>query len=196
MDINLAVDKAYIFLKTIITNLGMSLVVAVIILLIGLIAGKLIGKLVKKLLHEIEVDAIIKKTTRIDVNLERMLSVSVAYFIYFITIIMVFNQLNITTTVLQMLSAAVIVLVVISILLAIKDFMPNLFAGFYIAKNRFISIGEVIRIKGLEGKIVQIILLETKLETIDGDIVYVPNSAITKTEIIKVKKAKQKRKKE
>jgi len=34
---------------------------------------------------------------------------------------------------------------------------------------------------------VQISLIETKLETKDGDIVYIPNSVLTKTEIIKLK---------
>lgn len=168
------------------------LLVAFIILLIGSIIGKLLGKLTARILHEIELDNILKKASGIEVRLEHLFSIFVTYFVYFITIIMVLNQLNVTTTVLQMLSAAVIIIIIVSVILAIKDFVPNAFAGIYIYRRKLIKEGERIKVKGIEGEVVHINLVETKLETRDGDIVYVPNSAITKTEVVKVKEAKKK----
>ncbi len=164
---------------------------AVVMLLVGIILGKIAGKLIMKILHEIELDEIIKKAGGVDIGLEKVLGTFTAYFIYFIAVIMALNQLNITTTVLQMISGAVIIIVIISIVLAIKDFVPNLFAGIYIYRNKFIEEGEVIKVKGMEGKIIKINLVETKIETKGKDIVYIPNSALTKTEIIKVKKRKK-----
>ncbi|MBW3000025.1 mechanosensitive ion channel family protein [Candidatus Woesearchaeota archaeon] len=181
-------NKSIDFVTLVFAEFYSRILVAVIILLLGFIIGKVAGKIVKKILHELEMNVIIKKATRIDFNLEKVIATFVSYFIYFITIIMVLNQLNITTTVLQMLSAAVIILVIISVLLAIKDFVPNVFAGFYIYRNKFIKKGETIKVKGMEGEVIDITIIETKIETRDGDIVHIPNSALTKTEIIKVKR--------
>ncbi len=163
------------------------IIASVIILLIGFIIGRLAGRVVYKILHDLELDRVLKKGARIDIKLERGVSVFITYFIYFITIIMVLNQLNVTTTVLQMLSAAIIIIVIISVILAIKDFIPNVFAGFYLYRNKFVKEGEMIRVRGIEGRVREVTLLETKLETRDGDTVYMPNSVLTKTEIVKLK---------
>ena len=171
------------------------LLVAFIILLIGSIIGKLVGKLTERILHEIEIDNILKKASGMNVKVEKLIAGFVTYFIYFITIIMVLNQLNVTTTVLQMLSAAVIIIIIVSVILAIKDFVPNAFAGFYIYRRKLIREGDNIKVKGIIGEVVHINLVETKLETKDGDTVYIPNSAITKTEITKMKDGKTSKRK-
>lgn len=164
------------------------ILVAFIILLIGFIIGKLFGKLAGRILHEIEIDSILSRAAGTGIKLEHGISVCITYLIYFVTIIMVLNQLGVTTTVLQMLLGAVIIIVIISIILAIKDFVPNAFAGMYIYRHKLIKEGERIKVKGIEGTVTHINLIETKLKTKDGDIVYMPNSAITGTELTKVKK--------
>ncbi|MFO8016695.1 MAG: mechanosensitive ion channel family protein [Candidatus Woesearchaeota archaeon] len=172
-----------------------NILVAFIILLMGFIIGKLLGKLTHRLLNEVGLDHILKKASGVELKLERFLAAAVTYFIYFITIIMVLNQLNVTTTVLQMLSAAVIILIIVSVILAVKDFIPNAFAGIYIYRRDLIKKGEKIRVKGIEGEVAHINLVETKLETSEGDIVYLPNSAITRTEVVKLKKGQGRKKK-
>lgn len=167
--------------------------VSFIILLVGFIIGKLLGKLTNRILHEVELDNILKKATGKEIRLENLLSAFLTYLIYFITLILFLNNLNVTTTVLQMLLAGVIIIIIVSFILAVKDFIPNAFAGIYIYKRGLIKEGETIRVKGVEGKVTHITLVETKLETKEGDSVYLPNSAITKTEIVKVKKAKAKK---
>ncbi|MBU0535665.1 MAG: mechanosensitive ion channel family protein [Nanoarchaeota archaeon] len=171
------------------------LIAAIVILLIGFIIAKIIERIIYKLLHDLGIDSVINKAAKIDLKIEKGISVFAKYFIYFITIIMVLNQLNVTTTVLQMLSAAIIIILIISVVLAIKDFVPNAFAGFFLYRNRFIKKGEFIRVKGMEGMVVDITLVETKLETKDGDTVYIPNSVLTKTEIVKLKNTDKKTKK-
>lgn len=180
-------EKIVDWLNVLLAEFYSKMLVAALILLIGIIIGRLVGKLVEKILSELEINRILKKATNIDMALEKVVSKFISYFIYFITVIMALNQLNITTTILQMLSAAVILILIISIVLAVKDFIPNAFAGFYIYRNKFLREGESIRVKGMEGKIIHINLVETKIETKEGDIVYIPNSALTKTEVVKVK---------
>lgn len=164
------------------------LLVAFIILLIGFIIGKLFGKLAGRILHEVEIDSILSRATGRAIKLEHGISVCITYLTYFVTIILVLNQLGITTTVLQMILGAVIIIIVISLILAIKDFVPNAFAGIYIYRHKLIREGERIKVKGIEGIVTHINLIETKLKTKEGDIVYMPNSAITGTEVTKIKK--------
>ena len=75
-------------------------------------------------------------------------------------------------------------------MLSIKDFMPNMFAGFFIHQKRFIKEGDIIKVDNIKGKIVHVNLVETTIETKQGDIIYIPNSLLTKKTIVKVKKKK------
>lgn len=186
---------AFNYMHEIFSKFYYDILIAVIILLIGFILAKLLSKVVQKVLNSLEVDKIAKKATRIEMGLEKAAGTFIKYFIYFIAIIMALNQLNITTTILQMFSAAILIIVIISVVLAIKDFVPNTFAGFYLYRNKFIKEGETIRVKGIEGTVKHINLVETKIETKEGDLVYIPNSALTKTEIIKVKRSQKKERK-
>ncbi len=184
------VGESISHLPNLLSGIFTKLVVAVIIVLIGLVAGKLLGKLIHKLLHEIELNNLIKKSAGIKISMEEIISSFVTYFIYFIFIVMALNQLGLTTVVLHMISGAILIIIIISIMLSIKDFMPNMFAGLFIHKKKFIKEGDIIEVDNTKGKIAHINLVETTIETKQGDIVYVPNSLLTKKTIIKVKKKK------
>ncbi len=176
------------FFPKILSSVFNQLVVAVIIVLMGLVLGKILGKLTQKALHEIELNKIIKKAAGIRASVEEIISISVSYFIYFIFIIMALNQLGITTVVLHMISGAILIIIIISVLLSVKDFMPNMFAGLFIHQKRSIKEGDIIKVDNTQGKVVHINLVETKIETKQGDIIYIPNSLLTKKKVIKLKK--------
>jgi small conductance mechanosensitive channel len=184
------INNSINLLPKLLSGLFTKMVVAVIILLIGFVIGKILGKIVKNLLHSIEFNQIIKRATGIRISLEEGISVFVTYFIYFLFIIMALNQLGLTTVVLHMISGAILIIIIISILLSIKDFMPNMFSGLFIHRKRFINVGDVIKVENTEGKVVHINLVETKIETDKGDIIYFPNSLLTKNKVIKLKKKK------
>jgi small-conductance mechanosensitive channel len=44
----------------------------------------------------------------------------------------------------------------------------------------------VIKVKGMKGRVVEITFLETKIETTKKDMIFIPNSVLIKTEIVKV----------
>ena len=161
-------------------------VVAVVILLIGLIIGKLVGRLVFKFFKEIELDKIIKKAG-FKFSLGLSLSHFITYFIYFVSVVWALNELGLTTTVLNMISAAALILIIISILLAIKDFLPNLIAGFFIYQRDLIKEGDRVRVDKIQGKVSKISLIETEITTKSGDLLYVPNSILVKKEFVKKK---------
>lgn len=168
------------------SGLMTKLIVAVIIILIGFIIGKVIGKLTQKVLHELEIDRILKKKARIKFSVEKAFGRFVAYFIYFLTIIGALNQVGLTTTILHMISAAVLIVLVISIILGIKDFIPNLLAGMHINRQDMIKEGDRIKVRGTEGKVMSIDLTEIKLQTRKGDIIFIPNSILIKEEVVKI----------
>lgn len=171
------------FIRGILSQFFTKIILAVIILLIGFIVGRIIGKVLHKVLHEIELDNILKKAG-IRIALEDILSHIVTYFIYFITVIWALSELGLTTTILNMVSAAILIIIIVAALLAVKDFIPNAFAGFFIYKRDLIRQGDMIKINGLQGKVKSVSLIETVVETKTGDMILVPNSNITKKAII------------
>ena len=169
-------------------------VIAVLILLIGLILGKLIGNLIRRALHEVKLDKHLRTVSGFKFSLEKGISTFVSYFIYFIAIIMALNSLGLTTAILNMISAAIIIIIVVSFILAVKDFFPNLMAGISIKNKKIFNEGDEIQIKEVKGKIVSIGFLETRMITIYKEEVIIPNSIFNKRQIIIRKKASAEKK--
>ena len=155
-------------------------IAAFLILLIGLIIGKLVGRFTKKLLNRLKLNQIIEKSTGASYSIEEILSLSIEYFIYFIAVIFALDQLSISTTILNIISGALVVFILISILLAIKDVFPNVVAGIYILNKFKLKPGEKIAINGVKGKIKEISLMEIQIATKDKEIAYIPNANFLK----------------
>lgn len=177
--------ELYNLVKEVFTGFLSKIIVAVIILLIGFIIGRIIGRLFQKLLHEIEVDKILKKAAHIRVSIEELSGHIISYFIYFIAIIMALKQIGLATDVLNIVSWAIMIVIIVSFFLGIKDLIPNIIAGFIIHRKGFINKGDFIKVKNMQGKVININLIETKIQTRNKDIIHIPNSILTKNEIIK-----------
>ncbi|MBW3015919.1 mechanosensitive ion channel family protein [Candidatus Woesearchaeota archaeon] len=63
--------------------------------------------------------------------------------------------------------------------LAAKDILENLFGSITILSDKSFAIGQRIRIGGHDGTVQEIGLRTTKIQTLDGTIIYVPNSKFT-----------------
>ena len=163
------------------------LLVTLIILVVGIIIGRLVGKVVYRVLHELKLNSLIRKTTKIKISIEKVFASSIAYFIYFITLIMALTNLGLTTTVLNILIIAVIVIFILTLFFVIKDFFPNIIAGIFMQQKNTIKEGDYIKIGDKEGKIKNINIIETTIVTDKEDIIYVPNSLLLKKELTKIK---------
>ena len=161
------------------------IIVTIIILFIGLIIGRIVGKVIYRVLHELNLNKIVRKTAKLKISLEKIVSNFVAYIIYFATIIMALTNLGISTTVLNIIIIALIVIVIIIFFFVIRDFFPNIIAGIFVQQKGFIKEGDFIKIKDKEGKVLKINVIETTIKTKKGDIVYVPNTILVKEEVIK-----------
>jgi small-conductance mechanosensitive channel len=165
-----------------------SMVVAIIIVLMGFIIGKMVGRLIQKALHEFKFDDALKKSAGINFSVEHLVGSFITYIIYFVTLVIALNQLGLTTIILNIISGALIFLVVISILLALRDFVPNLVASIYIYQRGLIKKGSIISFDKIKAKVVETNIVETRLESSSKDIIHVPNSLLLK-KILKVKKS-------
>ncbi len=180
-------------LKNLFSGVVSQLLVGLVIFFVGFIVGKLLGKLTTKILHQLSLDYLLKKALGIRFSVEDVIGAFVTYFIYFISLIMALNQLGLTTTMFTIIFTAIIVLIVVSVILSIKDFIPNFISGLIIRQKNFIEEGDVIQVKNVEGKVVQIDALETKIENKHGDVIYIPNAVLTKHEIINYKVRKKRK---
>jgi len=164
-----------------------NLVAALLILILGVIFGNLAGKIIKKILHELELNRVLKEAG-LKISIEELTASFVKYIIYFIGIIWALSQLGLATTVLEILLIIILIILVIFIILAFKDFVPNITAGIFIHQKELFKKGDVIKVKHIQGKIIETNLIETRIKAKDGDIVIIPNAMITKSEIVKKKK--------
>jgi small-conductance mechanosensitive channel len=154
-------------------------IVALVIILLGFIIGKLVGRLTYRVLHEFELDRLFKKI-HIKISIEDIVAHLVTYFIYLTTLLWAFSEIGLTTTLINIISISALILIIISILLAIKDFVPNAFAGLVVYQKGLVKAGDKIQLGTIEGKVLRVRLTETVVKTSKGDILYIPNSNITK----------------
>ena len=169
------------------SDFTLNLIAAIVILLVGLVIGRFLGNLTRKVLHELELDKLLREQTRFKIPLEQFLGSLVKFIAYFIAIIFALDQLGLQTAILNIILAIIIMIIVIFMILAIKDFIPNLMAGLFLHQKRNIKPGERIEVNNVEGEVINITLTETKLRTRSGEIVYIPNSVLTKNVVIKKK---------
>jgi len=165
---------------------------AILILLLGFVIGKISGRAISKILHQFELNKILK-SAGMKRSVEGLIGSFTGYLIYFIAIILALNQLKIASIVLYIILITIIIILIISFLLSVKDFIPNLFAGMFIYRHGLIKEGDRINVTNTTGKVVHISLIETQLETSEGDIVFIPNSILTKNKVIKISKERRKR---
>ena len=183
VDIVSLTEKGFVYLNTFFSKFLGKLIIAVVIVLIGFIIGKVCERIIHRLLHELEMDRLMEKTG-IKFSLETVISSLAAYLIYFIAIIMGLSQLGLTTIILYIVVGGIIVLIIVSTLLAIKDYIPNMIAGFFIFRKSKFKEGQKIKINGTEGRVKKIGLVETEILTSKKDKIFIPNSLLVKSKVI------------
>ena len=67
----------------------------------------------------------------------------------------------------------------LALAMAAKDTVSNIFGGFTIFTDKPFNIGDRVKVSGFDGSITEIGLRSTRLKTLDGRIVTIPNSTFT-----------------
>ena len=164
------------------------LIGAIALLLIGFIVARILSKLVLRVLHELEMNRILKEQANVTLPVEEFLSAATKYLVYFIALIMALAQLGLQTVVLYILLTLILVILVAFIILAFKDLIPNVTAGFVLHQKRLLKVGDRIKVKDTDGTVLAFTLTETRLKLKNGDEVLIPNALLLRHEIIKKKR--------
>jgi len=157
------------------------LVMVAVILLIGLIAGRLVGKLLQRALKSLELGRFVKPLSKF--SIEDLIGGAATMAIYFATAVMALDYLGINTLVASIIAIVIIAAVIGSVFLSVGNILPNLTAGIVIYTRRPLKKGDIIKYKDIQGKIVGTGLLETRVETDNKDIIFIPNSNLLREEV-------------
>ncbi len=162
------------------------IVVSIIILMIGFALGIIIQKILTKVLKGVELNHVASKVG-ITYNLEKWVSVIASYVIYLVSIVFFLINLGITSIVLYLILGAVLMLLILTLIVGLKDIIPNLVAWLILHKDERITVGRRVEVKEISGRVEKIGYLETEIITEYGDTLYVPNILFLKSKF-KVKK--------
>ena len=137
---------------------------AILILIIGHFAVVYILKLIQKALTK----------SNVDKSLARFCTKAANIILHILIILSALNSIGISTTgILATFSAAAI-----AVSLALKDSLSNVAGGILLLISpRFVT-GDYISAGGQEGSVLSVDLLHTKIRTIDGKVVNIPNGVL------------------
>jgi small-conductance mechanosensitive channel len=158
-----------------------------LILIFGLIAAKVLTNIVRRIFRTIELNKVLNEYFNFNLDLDKHLVTFLKYLIYLVTIILMLNQLGIPSNILKWLLLGILILIILFIVLAFKDWLPNLIAGIYIISSRKLKAGELIDINGVKGRIIKVNLLETQIETNNKEVIFIPNANMNKYYLVKKK---------
>lgn len=137
------------------------LVVPIVTLLIGFLIGKIAGKLSRRVLAEAEINRLLAAA---GMALDDLLARCVEYGVYGITILILLQQFGLTKIAIGFIIAIVAILIGFSLVLAIRDFVPNFFAGFIVKKTLEPHLNKTIKIGMTKGKLKKIGVTECIIE--------------------------------
>lgn len=138
---------------------------AVITLLVCLIVIRIMVKMVDRLLRK----------SKLDERLQRYLLLALKMLLYIVAAIIVIDALGVkTTSLVALLSVASL-----GVTLAAEDILGNMAGGLVLLTSRPFVIGDYIEAEGVTGTVEEITLNRTKLLTVDGLTVLVPNKALS-----------------
>ena len=154
--------------------------VGIVILLVGFSVGVLAKKLLKRLLQELELNALLRKVS-LPYDGEKWLSVGASWLVYVFTVLIFLDHVGIRSYALYLFAGALLLLVLLTFFVGLKDVIPNLIGWLVIQKQGHIKVGRSITVKEIAGVVERISYLETEIRTERGDTLYVPNALFLKS---------------
>ncbi len=153
--------------------------IAIIIFFIGFIIAKLTSRILKKVLAEAEINRILETAGFKPIS--NTIASLVKYIIYIITVFIILQQFGLTKLVLAIIVITSTIILTISILLAIRDFIPNFAAGIFLRKKAKKFIGKQVQIGTVKGKLVNFGLMGSIIK--NKEQYYIPHLYTSKQKI-------------
>ncbi len=162
---NLITEKLTVWIEAIIKLLP-NIALAAIVMVLGFYVAKFIRKIGAKLINKVSNN----------VTLNNLFS-SIIYFIFLgIVIFTVLSILQLDKAVTSILAGAGIL--GLALAFAFQDIASNFMSGIFISFRKPLKVGDIVEIKGYMGKVKEINLRDTVLETFQGKTVIIPNKEV------------------
>lgn len=155
------------------------IVSAILTLLVCMVAMRIVTKVLTRILGHSHLNDRVKKYA---VSAIRLV-------LYILTAIIVISSLGIDMTSL----VALLSVCSLGITLAAEDILGNVAGGLVILSSSPFSIGDLIEVNGTTGVVTQISLNHTKLTTADGQLVLLPNKALSSSKMVNYTALKHRR---
>ena len=153
--------------------------VAIVILIAGLALGLLVKKVALRILQEMKLNKIMSGWG-FSYNFEYWISSLFSYIIYLFAIIFSLDQLGIRSIVIYLGVAGIIVLILLTFIVGLKDIIPNFLGWMYIRRTKTVKEKKLVELPQVSGIVQRIGYLETEIKTKNGDVLHVPNSLFVK----------------
>lgn len=125
--------------------------IALIVFFVGFIIAKLTARILKKLLAEAELNRILESAGFKPIS--NSIASLVQYVIYTVTLFIILQQFGLTKIVLIIVVIIAFLVFAFSLLLAVRDFVPNAVAGLWLRKKLRPYIGKNIKIGNVKGRL-------------------------------------------
>ena len=167
-------EKFWTDLQTWVTNTGIKLVIALVILIVSFIIIKWLSKAIEKRGKKLE------ETKKVDKTIYRTLSHVTNIALKVLVVVALIGYVGIDTSGITALIASLGV----GVGLAVNGTLSNLAGGFLLLVTHPFKVDDYIAASGYEGTVEDIFVCYTKIRTFDNKTVYLPNGALSTTQIV------------
>ena len=171
-------------LKEILQNEILSVVQFILVIAMGLIITKIVTDFLSKWMKSQSAITFVREIGY-DEPLVELILVGVKYLLYFVTFVVAIAQFGFATMVFDIIIIIIALFLIFVIIFSLKDFIPNITAGLYLARVKSIKKGDMVRVGTYFGEVIELNLFTTTLKDENNRLIIIPNSNLTKKEIIK-----------
>ena len=166
---------------------------AALIVITGIILGRILGRLTSRAIKSINLNGNLRRALGIKSKPEILAENIVKYLIIGIAVIAALIQIGVAISIMNFILVIIGGILLISFTLALRDFMPNIFAGLYLIATKKLKKGDSIRFKDFDGIVTKIDLLDRYIKMDSKNTMMIPNSYLMKNYIIKHSKGHKQR---
>ena len=153
-------------------------------LIFGWCLGAIFSNLLRKVLKEAGLDRVFERHLKMKLKLEKRLPAVVKYAFAAGGLVAALTHLGIPLVYLYWALGGIALATLAFIAVSFKDWIPNMLAWHTVVKAERIKVGDTLEVKGVKGRVMEVNLIETKIETAEGENIYVPN-VILKEAVVK-----------
>jgi small-conductance mechanosensitive channel len=164
------------------------LFIALVIILVGFIIGKIVESVLRYLFVQISLDDRLTKAFKAKRNYARAIRRTIVRIIYIATVLIALDKLSLVDPVFTLVTFLAVVVILISLVLAGMDVVPNIVARASLRRKR-IAVGDEVIVNDkagqIQGTIVDITMTDVHVKRRNGDLLFIPISVFLKENVMR-----------